>query len=81
MVRQERIESYKRVYIGVTFEQRCPRQTRKGDSSLPMSFDGKRSTLTRRAPRLGEHDKEILTGDVEAQGEGTVKPPKPETAR
>jgi len=49
--------------------------------SLPMSFDGKRSTLTRRAPRLGEHDKEILTSDVEAQGEGTVKPPKPETAR
>jgi crotonobetainyl-CoA:carnitine CoA-transferase CaiB-like acyl-CoA transferase len=49
--------------------------------SLPMSFDGKRSTLTRRAPRLGEHDKEILTSDVEAQGEGTVKPPKPETVR
>ncbi len=42
--------------------------------SLPMSFDGKRSTLTRRAPRLGEHDKEILTSDVEAQGEGIVKP-------
>ncbi len=27
--------------------------------SLPMSFDGVRSTLTRRAPRLGEHDEEI----------------------
>jgi crotonobetainyl-CoA:carnitine CoA-transferase CaiB-like acyl-CoA transferase len=49
--------------------------------SLPMSFDGMRSTLTRRAPRLGEHDKEILTSDVEAQGEGILKPPKPKTAR
>ena len=49
--------------------------------SLPMSIDGKRSTLTRRAPRLGEHDEEILASAVEAQGEGIVKPPKPKTAR
>ena len=49
--------------------------------SLPVSFDGKRSTLKQRAPRLGEHDKEILTSDVEAQGEGIVTPPKPETTR
>ncbi len=32
--------------------------------SLPMSFDGKRSTLLQRAPRLGEHNQEILANDV-----------------
>jgi crotonobetainyl-CoA:carnitine CoA-transferase CaiB-like acyl-CoA transferase len=37
--------------------------------SLPMSFDGKRSTLMRRAPRLGEHDKEILANEVNPQPE------------
>jgi crotonobetainyl-CoA:carnitine CoA-transferase CaiB-like acyl-CoA transferase len=36
--------------------------------SLPMSFDGIRSTLLRRAPRLGEHDTEIFTSEGEAQG-------------
>ena len=31
--------------------------------SLPMSFDGMRSTLMRRAPQLGEHDEEIFKKD------------------
>ncbi|MBI3799055.1 MAG: CoA transferase [Deltaproteobacteria bacterium] len=31
--------------------------------SLPLSFDGARSTLLQRAPRLGEHNKEILAND------------------
>jgi len=31
--------------------------------SLPMSFDGVRPTLTRRAPHLGEHNREICRDD------------------
>jgi len=31
--------------------------------SLPMSFDGVRSALTRRAPRLGEHNREVCQDD------------------
>ena len=45
--------------------------------SLPMSFDGQRSTLMRRAPRLGEHDKEILANEVSPHPE-TI-PPRPST--
>jgi crotonobetainyl-CoA:carnitine CoA-transferase CaiB-like acyl-CoA transferase len=42
--------------------------------SLPMSFDGKRSTLMRRAPRLGEHDKEILAHEVSPHQENLAQP-------
>ena len=47
MVRQEGVESYKCVYIGVALEQRCPCQARKVDSSLPMPLEPFREVLLR----------------------------------